>query len=314
MARELREALNCAQQEIGEALHSSPRYELFHAANSICSQKVRTIFAHQGVPYVSREMNITAGQTYLPSYVRIRTLGCSQLNGALASTHTGSTSVTSGGCDAAVVPTLVDWNTDSVIVDSKRICLYLDERCEEPLQLRPTNLAAEIDAELSIVDDLPNYQLLMGRPPDGSQTPVMKKGGGGPEFSLLKVARCDRYLSEFSEDQLLVHAYTAKRDKELHAARHLFSPSAMKVAYEVADSACQGLEVKLSRVGDTWLFGATITLADVFWGVALLRMKNIGVESFWNHGRRPRVALFVSKLEAEPSFRSAVLDWPGALF
>jgi 2,5-dichlorohydroquinone reductive dechlorinase len=31
---------------------TTPRFELFRAANSICSQKVRAVLAHHAMPYV----------------------------------------------------------------------------------------------------------------------------------------------------------------------------------------------------------------------------------------------------------------------
>ena len=64
----------------------------------------------------------------------------------------------------AVVPTLVDWRTRQVLVDSKRICLYLDALVEAPAQLRPADLAHRIDPQLAIIDNLTNYQMLSGKP------------------------------------------------------------------------------------------------------------------------------------------------------
>lgn len=152
-------ALGGRSVAIGQENETAPRYELFHAANSICSQKVRCVLAQHGIPYVSHPVNLFQGQTYLPDYIRLRMKGCDQIGGALAAVHGGTTSTESGGCDAAVVPTLVDWAGDGVIVDSKRICLHIDGQMPEASRLRPAGLAGEIDAELTIVDNLPNYQM-----------------------------------------------------------------------------------------------------------------------------------------------------------
>jgi 2,5-dichlorohydroquinone reductive dechlorinase len=314
LVRDLRDALGCEDQGPAAGGDPSPRYEVFHAANSICSQKVRTVLAQHGAPYLSRPINIFAGQTYLPSYVRIRMVGCRSLPGPLASVHTGTTSVTASGCDPAVVPTLVDWQTGEVVVDSKRICLHIDAQYDEAAKLRPAGLAAEIDAQMAIVDNLPNYQMLMGAPPSGAQTPVMKKGGSGPQFSKSKVERCERYLAEFADDPELVAAYSAKLNKELMAANELFSADAMKDAYGKAEASCRTLEETLKRGGGAWLFGETVTMADLFWGIELLRMKNLGADVFWDEGRLPRVAAYVAAAEALPSIRTSVLEWPGARF
>jgi 2,5-dichlorohydroquinone reductive dechlorinase len=190
----------------------------------------------------------------------------------------------------------------------------VDEALGGPLKLRPANLSAAIDAELAIVDELPNYQMLMGKPPAGGETPLMKKGGNGPAFSLSKVERCRRYLAEFAADAELTEAYTAKLNKELSAANQLFSADAMQAAYAKAEQACRQLEQRLASSGSFWLLGHSVTLADLFWGVELLRMKNLGAAHFWEQGRLPRVERYVHQVEDLPSIRSAVLQWPGALF
>ncbi len=153
------EALGAQGDVIGDS-GADPRFELFHAANSICSQKVRTVLAHHEIGDRSHTMNIFAGQTYFPSHVRLRMMGCRHLGLPLVTTHTGSTSVSRGGCDPAVVPTLVDWQAGEVLVDSKRICNYLDSLVDEPRRLRPDRLVAAIDAEIDVIDHLPNYQML----------------------------------------------------------------------------------------------------------------------------------------------------------
>ena len=215
---------SAALGSVGEIVNSvddrPPRYELFHGANSICSQKVRGVLAHHRLPYVSHAMNMFLGQTYLPDYVRLRMVGCDHFGGALVSDHSGSTSA-AAGCDGAVVPTLVDWRTGEVIVDSKRICLYLDAQVPEADRLRPRALADAIDEQLGIVDHLPNYQMLMGRRTGASESAATRTDVGGT-FSHRKVAWCDRHLTEHAADASLVQAYTAKRAKELSAATKLF--------------------------------------------------------------------------------------------
>ena len=291
-----------------------PRYELFHAANSICSQKVRAVLAWHGLAYRERTMRIAEGQTYLPSHVRLRMVGCGQISDTLASRHNGSTSASSSGCDAAVVPTLIDWAHDAVIVDSRRICQYLDDHADSPVKLRPEAIAAAIDAELAIVDNLPNYQMLVGRRPDGRATPTMHMGGGGPGFSLAKVERCRNYLKQFAGDPVLARAYSAKLDKEQDAADTLFSPESMQIAYAKAGAACATLEKKLARRTSAWLLGDTFSMADLFWAVELLRMDNLGAGDFWRNARLPCLDAYFRMATAQPAIRSAIIDWPGAQY
>ena len=314
LVADVRATLGNAGELIGPQQGSTPRFELFNGANSICSQKVRTVLAHHGIPYRSHTMNMFTGQTYLPTYVRLRMIGCDTLGGPLMTVHTGSTSVSAGGCDPAVVPTLVDWEAGRVVVDSKRICFYLDGTVDSSGQLRPQRSAERIDAELAVVDNLPNYQMLSGKPPGADRRPAGQRGKTGIEFSMSKVERCDRYLAECADDQTLVRAYTAKRSKELTAAQKLFSEEAMRAAYDKAEAGCEGLERALATCGTHWLLGDAITMADLYWAVELLRMQNMGANAFWAHGARPAVAAFANRATSLDGVRAAVVDWPGAMF
>ena len=308
-----REALASCGDAIGGVTGPAPPLELFHAPNSICSQKVRCVLAHHGLAYISHPVNLFEGQSYLPDYVRLRMLGCESFGGALVAHHSGSTSASAGGCDGAVVPTLVDGRSDEVIVDSKRICLHLDALAPETDRLRPLELAVGIDAELAVVDNLPNYQMLMGRTPAASESEATASGVAG-RFSQRKVAWCDLHLREHADEPALVAAYTAKRAKEASAAAALFSPEAMTSAYGRAEAALHDLQRKLERRNGSWLFGDVFTMADLFWGVELLRMKNTGVAVFWEGGRLAQVEAFSTATETLPSIRTAIIDWPGAMF
>ncbi|WP_174296672.1 glutathione S-transferase family protein [Sphingomonas bacterium] len=297
----------------GAAAERAPRYELFHAAASICSQKVRAVLFHHDMPFVSHSLSIFLGQTYLPDYVRLRMRGCAEFGGALVAHHSGSTSAAAGGCDGAVVPTLIDWQTGAVIVDSKRICLHLDEQVADADRLRPTGDAAAIDGDLAVVDNLPNYQMLMGRTVSNTESSDTRDGTGAA-LSERKVALCDRYIAENPGDPTLLAAYTAKRAKELSAAQELFSPEAMRAAYARIEAALDGLDDRLAATATAWLHGDRLTMADLFWGIELLRIKNTGLDHYWQDGRRPHVARFAAATEQVAAILAAVIDWPGALF
>ena len=308
-----RTALGSPGEMVGTPTGETPRFELFHGANSICSQKVRCVLAHHGLGYVSHPMNMFLGQTYLPDYVRLRMIGCERFGGALVSHHSGSTSASAGGCDGVVVPTLVDWDTEEVIVDSRRICIYLDDAMPERDRLRPPQLAEAVDAQMAIVDDMPNYQMLMGRTPGAAEESTTRSGVGGA-FSRRKVAWCDEYLAANANEPALVAAYTAKRAKELSAADGLFSPEAMRAAYGRAEGAVRDLDRALERSSGAWVLGERVTMADLFWGIELLRMANTGVAAVWDGGKLPRVSRFADVIETLPAIRAAVIDWPGATF
>lgn len=307
-------ALGKPARHVGPEADRTPRFELFNGPNSICSQKVRAVLAQHQMPYLSHSMNMFIGQTYLPQYVKLRMVGCDALGGPLMTVHTGSTSVSHGGCDPAVVPTLVDWHTRQVIVDSKRICLYLDNLVDPTTRLHPPDLADRIDAQLDVIDNLPNYQMLSGKPPGEDTRPASQHGKTGIEFAMGKVARCDQYLAQHADDPTLVRAYSAKRSKESTAAEQLFSADAMRAAYDKAESACQDLEGLLHARSTSWLLDERFTMADLYWAIELLRMQNMGAQGLWVNGKRPQVAAFADRAATLPVLRSAILEWPGATF
>ena len=72
--------------------------ELYHARNSVCSQKVRLCLAEIGLPWEGRLLDLMAGDQYAPEYLALN--------------------------PEAVVPTLVD--DGRVVVESSLICEYLD--------------------------------------------------------------------------------------------------------------------------------------------------------------------------------------------
>ena len=284
------------------------RFELFHAPNSICSQKVRAVLAVHNLPYASRELSLLAGDSYRPGYVRLRMLGCQAMGGRLADQHEGDTAASVTGCDGVVVPTLIDWKAEAVLVDSKRICLLLDTLAPAGERMRPQALSTAIDGELAIVDSLPNYQLLMGRARDGTapDSEIMAS------FSRRKVGWCDRLLAKHADDPVLIEAYTAKRAKELWAAERIFAADQMTSAYAKAQDAVSRLEQTLANADGPWMFGNHPTMADLFWALELLRMENVGVARFWNN--KPRVAALLEAAKALPAIRTSVIDWPGALY
>lgn len=276
--------------------------DLYHAPNSICSQKVRAVLSETGQSYRSHLLDIFRGETYEPVYVRTRVAGCRAAGHRLASDHPGTTSVASTGCDACVVPTVVVG--DEIIVDSRRICMELDRRnASAPGALVPSELSDAIAREIAVVDDLPNYQLLavaVGKPtPDDPDN----------AFAASKVARCDRLIAEHSNDADLVAGYTAKRAKEQAAADRLFDAAAMERARRTILEALRSLD---QRISGPFLFGGRVTLADLFWGVELVRIDDLGLSDSWEGGELPRLAAYYDVISARPAIRHAVLDFPGA--
>lgn len=280
---------------------------LYHAPNSICSQKVRAVLAQTGRAYESHLLNIFEGDSYDPAYVRLRLSGCVAAGLPLVSQHLGSTAVSSGGCDACVVPTLVDGDAAEVLVDSRRICHELDRtNPAAPGALMPLPQRARIEAEIVIVDELPNYQLLAVGVGKAAESGVQNG------FAVGKVARCDGLLAEHADDEALCAAYSAKRSKEQMAADRLFDAAAMECAYSSMAKALHGLDQRLVPANGGYLFGSTVTMADLFWGVELIRLEDLGLAILWADGSLPQLANYFRKMCALPAILQAVIDWPDA--
>lgn len=297
---------------VGGTSGNDVEFSLFNGPNSICSQKARAILAYHGVPYTSHSMNMFVGQTYMPDYVRLRMIGCRSAGLPLVSRHSGSGSVKRSGCDPAVVPTLVDWRTDSVVVDSLHICQFIDALFPDEERLIPRHLAGQIERELEIVDQLPNYQMLMGLPPGEDTRPAARRGDDGTAFAMSKVKRCDTALAEHEEDPELVEAYSAKREKEYMAATHHLAPEGMRAAYDTAQREIDELDGRLSQSQERFLFGSDPTMADIFWGIELLRMENLGAVGLWRDGSHERVEAYLGTIRTLPALRLSVTDWPGS--
>lgn len=307
-------ALGSHGPAVGEAPDSDIVFTLFNGSNSICSQKVRAVLAHHGISYFSNSMNMFRGETYLPDYVRLRLIGCRAVGLPLVTTHTGSTSMTHGGCDPAVVPTLIDWRDETVIVDSHRICRHIDALIPKDRSLIPAELADRVEAEMDVIDDLPNYQMLAGRPPEVDMRPPSMRDSDGAALASAKVRRCEDALEANADDPELVAAYRAKRAKESAAATRLFGTGEMRVVYASAQRVIDDLERKRTDSIGPFLLGERVTMADLFWGIALLRMENLGADVLWLDGRHVRVQSYLDAVRDLPALRSAVTDWPGATF
>ncbi len=86
---------------------AGPR-ELYHAAISTCSQKVRLVLAEKGLDWTGHELDLVRGEQHDPAYVKLN--------------------------PGHVVPTLID--AGRVLVESTLVNEYLDEAYPEPA-LRP---------------------------------------------------------------------------------------------------------------------------------------------------------------------------------
>lgn len=286
-----------------------PRFELFHAASSLCSQKVRTVLHEKRLSYRSNDMiilcsmgadGVIAAEHYNPAYVRLRLIAGRDMGQALVSGYSGRTSVETEGFDPCAVPLLIDYAAGRVIADSKRICCYLDGVSSEPLLLLPVaaQARAEVMRQVSIVDRLPNAALLYGFHPDADRRPESLKSVMATVYDY-KVMALQALAEANAGDAELVAAYRAKIAKESAGKKVCHDAAFQRAARQDASDLLRALEQSLGAHSVPYLNGKAFSLADVAWGVNLIRMAYLGLASLWDD--LPGVARYFEALTQRPS-------------
>ena len=304
----------------GEA---TPRFELYHAGTSICSQKCRTVLHEKGIPYTSHEMVILSGkgiftpefspaENYRPSFVRMRMAGGAELNADYAVEHTGVSSVDTEGFDACVVPLLVDHEQGKIIVDSMRIIEHLDAEVPEPIKLIPTDpqARAAVVRQLEIVDTTPHPGILYGFHPDDDRRPDFIVGVMGDVHDN-KVKALQMFIDQEANDAVLIEAYKSKIAKEQAGKALAFDAERQRTVRERVQDIINGLDEDLSKTEGPWVCGEAFTLADAAWGISLYRMQWLGLGILW--GDLPRVQEYAARVFSRPSVLEDVIRWPNPM-
>jgi len=291
-----------------------PRFELYHFALSLCSQKVRACLDEKAACYVAHDINLQIPLlgNYDPDYVRLRLLGAPDL--PLARAYTGRSSVETEGFDPAVVPTLADLHEQRVIVDSAAICKYVDREIETGPNLVPKPLAARVAAEIDIVDSTPHVALLYGAHPDGDFRPQRLRDNM-PGVHDRKIDKIRKARTRVADDPRLAAAFDAKISKEEAGRNFVATDESMRQAVSETVAIVAALE---DRLGPDlpFLCGNSYSMADLFWAVSLFRLEWLGASFCWTGGHRlndtprPLVEAYATRLFARPSFQSAVICWP----
>ena len=288
---------------------AKPEFELFHFGFSICSHKVRAVLAELGLTYGSNQYaGPTTYENYTPEYMRLR-LQSEAAKGPLVSGYTGGSAVESEGFDPAVVPTLVDRQAGKVLADSKLISLHLVRTFKTPIDLLPVDLEDKIIDQVDLVDRTPHVALLYGADPAGDTRPAEIQSRM-PGIHQLKSACLEGHKTLVGDEPRLVAAYDAKIAKERAAESFVVDPNAMTAALDQLEDLLTGLDSTLASSDGPWMLGQRFTLADVVWGISLIRFDYLGRSSLWQE--RPRVAAYFDRVSARPSLVSAVLNWPGS--
>jgi 2,5-dichlorohydroquinone reductive dechlorinase len=199
-----------------------------------------------------------------------------------------------------------------IVVDSARICEYVDREEQQVPNLRPAKLSDEIDEMIEIVDSAPHVALLYGANPLGDHRPAMlakmiKGVHARKEVAIRKI------MAEVSDDPELIAAYESKISKEQAAARFIGDSVSMASIVGQMKEGVGQLEQQLAKHEGDWACGDVFTLADVFWAPSLFRMRAMGIgHLFGAESSCLQVAAYAERLFSRPTFRAAVVDWPGS--
>jgi glutathione S-transferase len=288
---------------------ANPRFELFHAASSLCSQKVRTVLHEKRLSYRSNDMiilcsmgsdGVVPAEHHSPAYVRLRLIAGRELGREFVSGYSGRTSVETEGFDPCVVPLLVEHQAGRVIADSLRICCYLDAVSREPIQLVPDDIEAlaEVMRQVGIVDRIPNTALLYGFHPDADRRPDALKSVMETVYEC-KVMALEGLIAANAGEPELVAAYRAKITKESggRAVRH--DAEFQRAARMHVSDLLTDLDHALTEQSFPYLKGSAFSLGDVVWGVNLVRLAYLGLASMWDE--LPNVARYFDALVQRPS-------------
>lgn len=297
-----------------------PRFELFHAGLSICSQKVRAVLAEKRAPYLSHEMVIVASkglysdefrpaENYRPGYVRLRLFGGAALGKAFATAHTGVSSVETEGFDPCVVPLLVDHATRSVVVDSMRICEHLDREIAGPAKLFPDDDPA-VHEQARIVDRLPHPGILYGFHPDDDRRPEFIRQVM-TDVHDLKCRSLEALIETHADDPALLAAYRAKALKEQAGKTLAFDAERQRAIRVTVQRLVEGLDRQLETSDGEWVCGEHFTFADIVWGISLYRMHWLGLAPLWDG--LPRICSYERRVYERPSLREQVIDYPSPM-
>jgi glutathione S-transferase len=191
----------------------------------------------------------------------------------------------------AVVPTLV--HDGNVIVESTVINEYLDEIFPVvPLKPNSPVERAEMRVWTKAVDE--NLH---------------------PACGEITFASCHRHIvRRLSEDKfqaflnstppISVTAHWHERKKEI-VMQGLEAPG-LGDAFRLYDGYLTKMEIALAK--QSWLAGATFSLADIAVTPYVNRLDMLGMARMWE-GKRPRVTEWFNRINARAAFKRALLDW-----
>ena len=241
--------------------------ELFHASESLGSQKVKLVLAEKSLEWKSHLLNLLTFENLYPNYV--------QLN------------------PTAVVPTLV--HGDRVVTNSDTIIRYLDEKFPNPkLTFTEPKLQTQMNNWFDLQNRLPMRELMYGNF-QGIEGIVLRRS------VRLKEKLLPQLIETYPE---LEKQYLAKLKDVRQWNSTIQNQQEIANINANIDPMLDCLERQLSNTN--WLCGSTYSLADIVWTAVLYRLDKLKFSHLWLNDTRPALESYIHRLKSRPSFVTAV--------
>lgn len=241
--------------------------ELFHASESLGSQKVKLVLAEKNLEWKSSLLNLLTFDNLDSNYV--------QLN------------------PTAVVPTLV--HGDRVVTDSDTIIRYLDDKFPNPkLTFTEHKLQMQMNNWIDLQNQLPMRELIYGNF-QGIEGLVLRRSVRLKEKLLLQLIKTHPELEE---------QYSAKLKDVRQWNSTIQNKQEIANINANIDTVLDCLEQQLSQTN--WLCGSTCSLADIVWTAVLYRLDKLKFSHLWLNDTRPALESYIHRLKSRPSFVTVV--------
>ncbi|KAM3106797.1 glutathione S-transferase family protein [Phormidesmis sp. 146-33] len=241
--------------------------ELYHASESLCSQKVKLVLAEKELEWNSHLINLLTFENLQPSYIRLNPKG--------------------------VVPTLL--HQGRVITDSATIVRYLDEQFPHPT-LTPADsmLQEKMDRWIDLQNRFPMREVIYGNY-QSIEGAILRRSIQMKERLLLRLVQAN---PELQEQYAIKLKDVQQWNCTVHNAAEIVNLNAT-----IAPMLDQ-LEAQLSQT--TWLCGNSYSLADTVWTAVLHRLDKLKFSYLWADHTRPALDSYLNRLKSRPSFNTAI--------
>jgi glutathione S-transferase len=268
-------------------LPHTQEWELYHNSFSLCSKKLRVCMAELGLDYASHPIDLIETGSY--ENISRRFLA-----------------VNPGG----IVPVLV--HRGHPVYESHDEIVHAAQHAGE----RGRELLPDDPETREVVEHWVDVASIVGADP--LRGTAERAGNCVPGLTLPIFAAMCQYIPYHRFVEGFLFHFDKRRPMLLSVLklRGIRGLSRLGPAMRVLERAREdmgrhldALDAQLEKTGGPWIAGDSFTLADVSWVVILDRLREVDWEThFLGAGQRPAVAAYWERLQARPSFQSAIVD------